>query len=282
MCDRILVLSLGRVTAELSRGEATQERIMEAATSPAGGGGVTELVDTTSVSADRRRSVTAPRHGSIPAALPECLRARRHPHRLGDRRPGTQWRERLPHVAQPAQHRPLRAENGIIAVGMTPRHPHRRIDLSVGAVMALCAVASADLMMNQGSTFLTIFGPRSRRPRRLDQRADHHSPADPVVHHHPGDARRRPWRGVAVADGYAIPLAFGDGEGMAPPLYKSLFAGELSILGLEVPAPVFYFLGVGLIAASRCGAPASAATSTPSAATPRRHGCPASTSTGSG
>ena len=33
MCDRILVLSLGRVTAELSRAEATQERIMEAATS---------------------------------------------------------------------------------------------------------------------------------------------------------------------------------------------------------------------------------------------------------
>ena len=33
MCDRILVLSLGRVTAELSRGGATQERIMEAATS---------------------------------------------------------------------------------------------------------------------------------------------------------------------------------------------------------------------------------------------------------
>jgi ABC-type sugar transport system ATPase subunit len=33
MCDRILVLSLGRVTAELSRAEATQERIIEAATS---------------------------------------------------------------------------------------------------------------------------------------------------------------------------------------------------------------------------------------------------------
>ena len=33
MCDRILVLSVGRVTAELSRDEATQERIMEAATS---------------------------------------------------------------------------------------------------------------------------------------------------------------------------------------------------------------------------------------------------------
>ncbi len=33
MCDRILVLCEGRVTAELSRAEATQERIMEAATS---------------------------------------------------------------------------------------------------------------------------------------------------------------------------------------------------------------------------------------------------------
>ena len=33
MCDRILVLCLGRVTAELTRGEATQERIIEAATS---------------------------------------------------------------------------------------------------------------------------------------------------------------------------------------------------------------------------------------------------------
>ncbi|MCC6314685.1 MAG: sugar ABC transporter ATP-binding protein, partial [Thermomicrobiales bacterium] len=32
MCDRILVLCEGRLTAELSRDEATQERIMEAAT----------------------------------------------------------------------------------------------------------------------------------------------------------------------------------------------------------------------------------------------------------
>ena len=91
-------------------------------------------------------------------------------------------------------------------------------------------------------------------------------------------------RGVASlwADGYAIPLAFGDGEGMARRLYKSLFAGELSILGLEVPAPVFYFLGVGLIAAFALQHAASAATSTPSAATPRRPGCRASTSTASG
>ena len=33
MCDRILVLSDGQLSAELSGDEATQERIMEAATS---------------------------------------------------------------------------------------------------------------------------------------------------------------------------------------------------------------------------------------------------------
>ena len=32
MCDRVLVLCEGRLTAELTRAEATQERIMEAAT----------------------------------------------------------------------------------------------------------------------------------------------------------------------------------------------------------------------------------------------------------
>jgi ABC-type sugar transport system ATPase subunit len=32
MCDRILVLCDGRLTADLTRAEATQERIMEAAT----------------------------------------------------------------------------------------------------------------------------------------------------------------------------------------------------------------------------------------------------------
>ena len=32
LCDRILVLCEGRQTAELARGEATEQRIMEAAT----------------------------------------------------------------------------------------------------------------------------------------------------------------------------------------------------------------------------------------------------------
>src|SRR4029453_4996367 len=33
-----------------------------------------------------------------------------------------------------------------------------------------------------------------------------------------------------------------------PPSFKAMFAGEVNILGLAVPAPVFYFLAVGLIA----------------------------------
>ena len=57
-------------------------------------------------------------------------------------------------------------------------------------------------------------------------------------------------RGIASlwSGGYAIPLAFGEGAGLAPPSFKAIFAGQVNLLGLEVPAPVFYFLGVGLIA----------------------------------
>ena len=143
------------------------------------------------------------------------------------------------------------SENGIIAVGMTLVILTGGIDLSVGAVMALCAVGAADLMMNHGSgTFLTIFlvlalGTLVGTINGLiTTRLQIQSFITTL-------AMLGVARGVASlwADGYAIPLAFGDGEGMAPPLYKSLFAGELSILGLDVPAPVFYFLGVGLVAA---------------------------------
>ena len=143
------------------------------------------------------------------------------------------------------------SENGIIAVGMTLVILTGGIDLSVGAVMALCAVAAADLMMNQGSgTFLTILlvlalGTLVGTVNGLiTTRLQIQSFITTL-------AMLGVARGVAslLADGYAIPLAFGEGADMAPPLYKSLFAGELSILGLEVPAPVFYFLGVGLVAA---------------------------------
>jgi ribose transport system permease protein len=143
------------------------------------------------------------------------------------------------------------SENGIIAVGMTLVILTGGIDLSVGAVLALCAVASADLMMNYdmgtvptivivlalGALVGTISG-------LITTRLQIQSFITTL-------AMLGVCRGVASlwADGYAIPLAFGDGEGLAPPRYKSLFAGELNVFGLDVPAPVFYFLGVGFIAA---------------------------------
>jgi len=57
-------------------------------------------------------------------------------------------------------------------------------------------------------------------------------------------------RGIASlwSDGYAIPLAFGEGADLAPPRFKAIFAGEVRLVGLDIPSPVFYFLGVGLVA----------------------------------
>jgi len=55
-------------------------------------------------------------------------------------------------------------------------------------------------------------------------------------------------RGVASlwSGGYAVPLAFGPGA--APPLFKSLFGGQVTVGGLGIPAPLFYFVGVGVLA----------------------------------
>ncbi len=57
-------------------------------------------------------------------------------------------------------------------------------------------------------------------------------------------------RGVASlwADGYAIPISFGSGSGQAPPRYNEMFGGQLELGGLGIPAQVFYFLGVWIIA----------------------------------
>ena len=176
------------------------------------------------------------------------------------------------------------SENGIIAVGMTLVILTGGIDLSVGAVMALCAVASADLMMNQGTgTFVTIFlvlalGALVGTINGLiTTRLQIQSFITTL-------AMLGVCRGVASlwADGYAIPLAFGEGEGMAPQRYKSLFAGELSIFGLDVPAPVFYFLGVGFVAAFALRRTGFGRHVYAVGATPRRPDSPASTSTGSG
>lgn len=141
------------------------------------------------------------------------------------------------------------SENGILAVGMTLVILTAGIDLSVGAVLALCAVGTADLLMNQGTgTVVTIVAVLALGAfagavnGAIVTRLKIQSFIVTL-------AMLGAARGVASlwADGYAIPLAFGDGDGMAPPRFKSMFAGEQSFFGLDIPAPVFYFVGVGIV-----------------------------------
>ena len=142
------------------------------------------------------------------------------------------------------------SENGIIAVGMTFVILIAGIDLSVGALLALCAVGAASALMRMGlGTFETILMTLSIGlgaglinglvTTRLNLQSFITTLAMLSVA-----------RGVASlwSDGYAIPLAFGDGPGMAPPLYKALFGGEVIIFGIGIPAQIFYLLGVGIIA----------------------------------
>jgi ribose transport system permease protein len=143
------------------------------------------------------------------------------------------------------------SENGIIAVGMTLVILTGGIDLSVGAVLALCAVGTAAclmrydlgtlptvlLMLALGGLVGTVNGLITTRLR--------------IQSFVTTLAMLSVARGAASlwSGGYAIPLAFGPGRDMAPPLFKSLFAGEINLFGLAVPAPLFYFAFAGLIVA---------------------------------
>jgi ribose transport system permease protein len=142
------------------------------------------------------------------------------------------------------------SENGIIAIGMTLVILTGGIDLSVGAVLALCAVAAASFMMQSGfDTLLTVGlvlllgGFVGFLNGAITTRFNIQSFITTL-------AMLGVARGVASlwSGGYAIPLAFGDGPDLAPPSFKALFAGQVEILGLAVPVPVFYFIGVGIIA----------------------------------
>lgn len=143
------------------------------------------------------------------------------------------------------------SENGIIAVGMTFVILIAGIDLSVGAVMALCAVAAASSMMRMElgtlPTVMMTLGiglgaglTNGLVTTRLNLQSFITTLAMLSVA-----------RGVASlwSDGYAIPLAFGMEEGMAPPSFKALFGGQVTLLGIGIPVQIFYLLGVGIVAA---------------------------------
>lgn len=141
------------------------------------------------------------------------------------------------------------SENGIIAIGMTLIILTGGIDLSVGAVMALCAVGSATFMMELGwnlpmtiagvlaiGTFAGLLNGIITTRLRLQSFIT-------------TLAMMSVARGVASlwADGYAIPISFGDGDRLAPPGYRQIFGGQVQVAGLDVPVQVFYFIGVWIL-----------------------------------
>ncbi|MEI8131191.1 MAG: ABC transporter permease [Leptolinea sp.] len=141
------------------------------------------------------------------------------------------------------------SENGIIAIGMTLVIIIGGIDLSVGAVLAISAVGAAALMMRNGwetvPTILTILSMgafigfiNGIISTKLNIQAFIITLATLSAS-----------RGIASlwSGGYAIPLAFGQGAGVAPQSFKDMFAGSVNLLGLDIPVQVFYFIGVGLI-----------------------------------
>jgi ribose transport system permease protein len=140
------------------------------------------------------------------------------------------------------------SENGIIAIGMTLVILTAGIDLSVGALLALCAVGAAYGLMKMGlGTLMAVLlvlgigGLAGIINGVVTTKLRIQSFITTL-------AMLSVARGVASlwAHGYAIPLAFGNGA--APPSYKSLFAGELPIFG-GIPVQILYFAGIGGITA---------------------------------
>lgn len=141
------------------------------------------------------------------------------------------------------------SENGIIAIGMTLVILTGGIDLSVGALLALCAVGAATALMtwDQGTLMtvllvLAIGGAAGLVNGVVTTRLQIQSFITTL-------AMLSVARGVASlwSRGYAIPLAFGDSPGQAPPGFKMLFAGELPLPGLSIPVQILYFIGVGAL-----------------------------------
>ncbi len=139
------------------------------------------------------------------------------------------------------------SENGIIAIGMTLVILTGGIDLSVGALLALCAVcAAACLMRYQVGTFPTVLLTLALGALAgwvngtVTTRLRLQSFITTLAMLSAARGAASLWSG-----GYAIPLAFGMGKDDAPPGFRSLFAGQISLLGLDIPVPLFYFVSVG-------------------------------------
>lgn len=142
------------------------------------------------------------------------------------------------------------SENGIIAVGMTLVILTGGIDLSVGALLALCAVGTAACLVNYGLNapltillILALGAGLGLVNGLVTTKLQIQSFISTL-------AMMSAARGIASlwSKGDAIPLAFGTAQGEAPPLFKSLFAGQIGVGGWQIPVALLYFAGAGLLA----------------------------------
>lgn len=143
------------------------------------------------------------------------------------------------------------AENGIIAIGMTLVILAAGIDLSVGAVLALCAVATGAGLMRyemgtvEAALFALGVGTLCGLINGLVTTKVKIPPFITTL------AMLSAARGVATlwSDGYAIPLAFGEGPATAPQSFHTIFTGRFVVFNVAIPYQVLYFIGIGVIAA---------------------------------
>ncbi len=171
------------------------------------------------------------------------------------------------------------SENGIIAIGMTMIILLGDIDLSVGSVVGLVSTGSAALMVVNGLGFIPtvvlslgigavygLFNGVVTTKMRIQ------AFIATLASMNIARGLARFW-----SNGIGIPLTYGIGPGLAAPEFEFLQARIGGVL--PVPALVFLVLIVAfwvVLKYTRFGRQ-----STPSAATPRRRTCPASTWTGS-
>jgi ribose transport system permease protein len=136
------------------------------------------------------------------------------------------------------------SETGIIAIGMTFVILIGGIDLSVGAILGLTATAAADLMMHKGFGFaetictVLFLGLLFGLFNGLISTKLNIQPFIATL------ASQSIARGLARfwSGGIGIPLAYGNGPGVAPPEY-GIFA-ERIWGGIPVPAICFLILGI--------------------------------------
>jgi ribose transport system permease protein len=141
------------------------------------------------------------------------------------------------------------SENGLLAIGMTLVILTGGIDLSVGAVLALCCVgAAACLTRYHFNIFETIaamlaLGALAGTVNGLVvTRFKIQSFIMTLAMMSAARGAASLWSG-----GYAIPMAFGTGPGDVSVVFKNMFAGQFSLFGLAIPAQIIYFVGAGVL-----------------------------------